>query len=158
MGTEIERKYLVEGESWRDDVVRRERFQQGYLAVTARCAVRVRVEGDHANLNIKNATLDIEREEYEYPIPLTDAREILSSLCGGGTLSKVRHWVEHEGETWEVDVFEGDNEGLVVAELEIDHRDRAFVLPPWAGEEVSGDERYLNSYLAANPFKTWKPD
>jgi len=155
LSKEIERKFLVASDTWRTAVKRQRHFEQGYLAVTGDCAVRVRIDDDQANLNIKNATLDIERQEYEYPIPVSDAREMLATLCSGRVLSKERHWVEHDGVLWEVDVFEGDNEGLVLAEVELREREQQFSLPAWAGEEVSGDERYLNSYLAATPFKTW---
>lgn len=155
MGKEIERKFLVVNESWRHGVRQRRHFQQGYLAVTMDCAVRVRIDGERANLNVKSATLDIERREYEYPIPLSDAREMLDALCGDRVLAKERHWVEHDGMLWEVDVFEGNNQGLVLAELELEHRDQPFSLPAWLGEEVSGDERYLNAYLASTPFNTW---
>jgi len=156
MGKEIERKYLVAGDGWRAAVTRRRRFEQGYLAITDDCAVRVRIDGEQAHLNIKNATLDIERQEYEYPVPAADAREMLASLCGRRTLSKVRHWVEHRGRTWEVDVFEGANAGLVLAEIEIEDRDEVVDPPDWVGREVSGDERYLNSYLAGKPYTTWE--
>lgn len=155
MGKEIERKFLVVSDTWRAGVFRQRRFEQGYLAITDDCAVRVRIDGDTAALNIKNATLDIERQEYEYPIPLTDAREILDTLCVGRSLSKLRHWVNHDGDIWEVDVFEGGNQGLVVAELEVEERDQQFARPEWVGPEVSGDERYLNSYLAVTPYSTW---
>lgn len=155
MAREIERKFLVVNESWRSNVIRRQRFEQGYLAITGECAVRVRIAGEEAALNIKNATLDIERREYEYAIPLPDAREILDHLCSGRSLAKVRHWVKHDGDLWEVDVFEGDNRGLVLAELEMEHRDQRFAVPAWAGREVSGDARYLNSYLAVTPYNTW---
>lgn len=158
MGKEIERKFLVTDDSWRSGVRRRERFEQGYLAITTDCAVRVRVAGEQAALNIKNATLDIERHEYEYPVPLDDAREMLDLLCAGRSLSKVRHWVSHEGDLWEVDVFEGDNRGLVLAELEVEHRDQRFAIPGWLGPEVSHDPRYLNSYLAVTPFNSWIRD
>ena len=156
MGREIERKYLVVSDAWLSGVVRRRRFEQGYLAVTGDCAVRVRIDGDRAHLNIKNATLDIERQEYEYPVPLADAREMLDTLCAGRTLCKVRHWVEHRGDTWEVDVFEGANRGLVLAEIEVADRDQRIAIPDWVGREVSGDERYLNSYLAATPYTSWE--
>lgn len=155
MGREIERKFLVTGDAWRSAVVQRRRFEQGYLAITRDCAVRVRLDGDRASLNIKNATLDIERQEYEYSIPPADAREILDTLCVDRSLSKVRHWVGHDGNTWEVDVFEGANQGLVLAEIEIDDRDQRFTIPDWVGREVSGDERYLNSYLAVTPYTSW---
>lgn len=156
MGREIERKYLVVSDAWRAAVVRRRRFEQGYLAITADCAVRVRIDGDQAHLNIKNATLDIERQEYEYPVPLPDAREMLDTLCVGRSLSKVRHWVEHGGDTWEVDVFEGANRGLVLAEIEVADRAQRVAIPEWVGREVSGDERYLNSYLAVTPYTSWE--
>lgn len=155
MGREIERKYLVVGDDWRASVVRHRRFEQGYLAVTTDCAVRVRIEGDRARLNIKNATLDIERQEYEYPVPVADAREMLDTLCGGRVLSKVRYWVDHRGDTWEVDVFEGANRGLVLAEIELRDREQSFSIPGWVASEVSGDERYLNSFLAVTPYTTW---
>lgn len=155
MGREIEHKFLVAGDGWRSGVARRRRFEQGYLAITADCAVRVRIDGEEAALNVKNATLDIERQEFEYPIPLSDAREMLDSLCAGRSLSKVRHWVDHQGDMWEVDVFEGDNQGLVLAELEVEERGQQFTVPEWIGREVSGDERYLNSYLAVTPYNTW---
>lgn len=155
MGKEIERKFLVVGDTWRSAVIRKERFEQGYLAITGDCAVRVRIADERGFLNIKNATLDIERQEYEYSIPLIDARELLDSLCVGRTLCKQRYWVDHEGNLWEVDVFEGDNQGLVLAEIELEHREQRFSTPQWVGQEVSGDERYLNSYLAVQPYKTW---
>lgn len=155
MGREIERKFLVTGDAWRSGVVQRRRFEQGYLAITRDCAVRVRLDDDRASLNIKNATLDIERQEYEYSIPPADARAILDTLCVGRSLSKVRHWVNHDGDTWEVDVFEGANQGLVLAEIELDDREQRFAIPGWIGREVSGDERYLNSYLAVTPYTSW---
>lgn len=155
MAKEIERKFLVVDESWRAGVVRRQRFEQGYLAITPECAVRVRIAEDQATLNIKNATLDIERLEYEYAIPLSDARELMASLCAGRCLSKVRHWVAHDDEMWEVDVFGARNQGLVVAEIEIRHREQHFSVPDWVGREVSGDPRYLNSYLAVTPYDSW---
>lgn len=155
MGKEIERKFLVVGDAWRSAVIRKERFEQGYLAITDDCAVRVRIADERGLLNIKNATLDIERQEYEYSIPLTDARELLDSLCVGRTLRKQRYWVDHGGDLWEVDVFEGDNQGLVLAEIEIEHREQRFSRPQWIGQEVSKDQRYLNSSLAVKPYKTW---
>lgn len=158
MGREIERKFLVVDGSWRSTIQSSSRYEQGYLAITEDCTVRVRIDGDRALLNIKNATLDIERREYEYPVPLADAREMLASLCAGRSLSKVRHRVLHDGDVWEVDVFEGRNEGLVLAEIELDSRDQSFSLPPWLGDEVSGDARYLNSSLAVQPYRTWAGD
>ena len=109
----------------------------------------------HATLNIKKATLDISRAEFEYAIPLVEAEELLADLAQGHAIEKTRYCVEHEGFTWEIDVFMGLNEGLVVAEIELDQPDQDFALPPWVGEEVSGDPRYLNSSLTQCPYSDW---
>lgn len=156
MPIEIERKFLVTGDTWKQDVERRAAFRQGYLAVNAACAIRVRVEGEHARLNIKQATLDIRRHEYEYEIPATEAREMLDLLCGSMQVVKTRHYLHYAGHLWEVDEFHGANAGLVVAEIELDAEDEPFARPPWLGAEVSGDARYLNSNLAQHPFSTWR--
>lgn len=155
MATEIERKYLVTGDGWRGDHVGVP-IRQGYLAVTDRSAVRVRTEGDEAYLNIKQATLDIQRTEFEYPVPLADANHMLGRLCVGHVIEKTRYEIAHQGFTWEVDVFHGANEGLVVAEIELESRDQTFERPPWLGEEVSGDPRYLNSSLSQTPYSQWR--
>ncbi len=156
MAEEIERKFLVASDAWRGDVTHSAHFQQGYLASNDVCAVRVRLTGDRALLTIKNATLGIRRSEYEYEIPLADAREIFDTLCVGRRLSKTRYFVTHGPDTWEVDEFDGENQGLVLAELELTDEAQAFERPPWLGEEVSGDPRYLNSSLAERPYSTWK--
>lgn len=155
MAREIERKFLVTGEGWREAVERRAHYRQGYLASDKFCSIRVRVSDSEAFLNIKSATLGIQRQEYEYPIPLADAQEILDGLCEGPLIEKTRHYVRHGGHLWEVDVFEGDNAGLVVAEIELEHEDEAFERPPWIGEEVSHDPRYYNVCLVRHPYKTW---
>lgn len=155
MPEEIERKFLVRSEAWRNSIQRKAYYRQGYLAVNENCAIRVRLQEDQAWLTIKNATLDVRRQEYEYTIPLADAREILDSLCGGRTLSKTRYFVAHADNVWEVDVFDGDNQGLVVAELELVTVDQVFERPDWLGEEVSGDARYLNAALAKRPYRSW---
>lgn len=155
MAREIERKYLVIDEGWRSSVQRERHIEQGYLAITDACAVRVRIAGRQANINIKNATLDIERQEYEYPVPMSDARELLDSMCAGRTLTKTRYWVAHQDHVWEVDVFEGANLGLVVAEIELRERHEHFAIPRWLGTEVSGDARYLNASLALAPYCSW---
>lgn len=154
MAREIERKYLVLNESWRASIERSERYLQGYLANGAGCSVRVRIAGDRAWLNIKSATLDIVRSEYEYAIPVADGEEMLG-MCEGGLIEKERHFVPHGGRTWEIDVFAGENRGLVVAEIELDSADERIDLPPWAGREVSDDVRYYNVYLARHPYKQW---
>ena len=155
MGTEIERKFLVNENLWvpPDTYMR---CKQGYLAVGPPVAVRVRMMGDVATINIKRATLDIVRMEFEYEIPVADAEELLGHACMGHVVEKTRYLVEFEGHKWEIDVFEGENEGLIVAEIELEHRDEVFAKPAWAGEEVSGDARYLNTHLCMHPFTQWK--
>ena len=157
MGTEIERKFLVTSDDWRDGARAGAFYQQGYLSSAESCSIRVRVSDKRAFLNIKSATLNITRTEYEYPLPLDDAREILDHLCTGPLIEKTRYFVPYGGFEWEVDVFEGDNQGLVVAEIELEHADQAFDKPSWAGNEVSEDARYYNVCLAKHPFKDW-PD
>ena len=155
MGKEIERKFLLADEGWRTRVVRSITMRQGYLASAPDCSVRVRLEGEHANLNIKSATLGIERLEFEYSIPVDDAHAMLETLCAGRALSKTRHLVEWAGHTWEIDEFEDDNAGLLVAEIELQSADEAFEHPPWLGDEVSNDVRYYNVRLLENPYKDW---
>ena len=138
MATEIERKFLLRDESWRESANGGTRFRQGYLIGAQRASVRVRIEGEQANLNIKSATLGIQRQEYEYPIPLEEAEELLDTLCEQPQIIKTRYLVPYGKHTWEIDVFSGDNEGLVVAEVELGAEDEAFEHPPWIGEEVSG--------------------
>lgn len=155
MAREIERKFLVVNDDWRSAASAVVRYRQGYLATTDRCSVRIRVDGDHGYLNIKSATLDIMRTEFEYRVPLADAEEILDTLCEGLLVEKQRHFVEHQGHTWEVDVFEGVNRGLIIAEIELEAVDTSFPLPSWAGREVSDDPRYYNVYLARHPYTQW---
>lgn len=155
MATEIERKYLVRDDSWREHVHHQVRYEQGYLANTEHCSVRVRVGGDRAHLNIKSRTAGASRLELEYPVPVEDARTMLRELCRQPIIEKIRYRVRHESQEWEVDVFEGDNAGLVVAEIELDDEAAPVSLPPWAGEEVTDDVRYYNSSLAVTPFNRW---
>jgi adenylate cyclase len=154
MGLEIERKFLVTGVPWRQ-AGPGVRVRQGYLCSGPPVAVRVRVAGARANLNLKQATLDIVRDEFEYEIPLEDAELLLRRHCAGRCVEKTRYRLDWAGRTWEIDVFEGANAGLVVAEVELDREDDPVDLPPWAAQEVSGDPRYLNTYLAVCPFSTW---
>ena len=156
MATEIERKFLVRNESWRVHVSSGIFYRQGYMASTTTCSMRVRCGGDQGFINLKSATLGITRKEYEYPIPEQDANEILDLFCERPLIEKTRYLVEHAGHVWEVDVFAGDNEGLIVAEIELDDADEFFALPDWAGEEVSHDSRYYNVCLVKNPFKNWR--
>jgi adenylate cyclase len=156
MAREIERKFLVAGDGWRMHADHGVRFVQGYLCDPKTASVRVRIEGEVARLNIKSAMLGISRHEYEYPIPLHDAEEMLQELCDGPCIAKTRYHVEHAGRVWEVDVFDGDNAGLIVAEIELDREDEPFERPGWLGAEVSHDARYYNVMLAKNPYKNWK--
>ena len=154
MGKEIERKFLVADEGWRTGS-EGVRYAQGYLAVGPPVAVRVRVGGGKAALNVKKATLDIVRDEFEYPIPLEDAEAMLAHLCEGRIIEKTRYKVPFAGQVWEIDVFEGANVGLVLAEVELRDRDEEIERPPWVGDEVSGDARYLNTGLSRHPYTQW---
>ena len=155
MALEIERKFLVINDKWKDSVIREAVIKQGYLATTDRATVRVRVDGDEANINIKGRTDGISRREYEYPIPLDEALELLDHLVSGATIDKVRYKVRCGEHIWDLDLFHGANQGLVMAEVELGREDEAFVMPEWAGEEVSGDTRYYNANLVKHPFSEW---
>lgn len=155
MPLEIERKFLLAAEGWKHEAKRRLVMRQGYLVATGGLAsVRVRVDGLSAALNIKAAVVGSARAEYEYPIPVDQAEQMLATLCVG-RVEKTRHYVEREGLTWEIDEFHGDNAGLVVAEIELDTVDQPFSKPDWLGREVTDDARYYNHALALKPFRDW---
>ncbi len=154
MAKEIERKFLVASDAWRTGA-RGVPYRQGYLDTGAGCTVRVRVAGERAFLTIKGPPQGAVRDEYEYPIPVADAEELLGRLCSGGCIEKVRHRVTHAGRVWEVDEFEGANAGLVLAEVELEHPDAEVALPSWLGTEVTGDPRYTNAALARHPRTAW---
>ena len=155
MSLEIEKKFLVLDDSWQAEAGPGVRYRQGYLSESGPGSVRVRIGGQRAFLNIKSATLAQQRLEYEYEIPLDDAEEMLDRVCTKPLVEKTRYEVKHQGHLWEVDVFEADNAGLVVAEIELDRVDEAFVRPAWVGEEVSDDPRYYNVCLVKHPYKSW---
>lgn len=155
MATEIEHKFLLRDERWRSLVERSARIRQGYLMSDARCSVRVRVADSQGFLNLKSGTLGIQRSEYEYPIPLADAEEILDTLCEKPLLEKTRHYLWFGEHLWEIDEFVGDNAGLIVAEVELSRVDEVFARPDWLGEDISHDIRYYNSQLARHPYQTW---
>jgi adenylate cyclase len=152
---EIERKFLVSGDGWRRQAARSVPMRHGYLtAPGGRASVRVRVEGTVGKLNIKAAVAGASRAEYEYEIPEAEAQEILDTLCAQLIL-KTRHYVEMDGLTWEIDVFEGANAGLVVAEIELEREDQEFGRPAWLGREVTSEHRYYNNALALHPYRDW---
>ncbi|WP_137191577.1 CYTH domain-containing protein [Stenotrophomonas rhizophila] len=161
MGIEIERKYLVTGDGWRSAAHAVIPMAQGYINDSAaldsgaqKASVRVRIQGEQAFLNFKSREIGHTRQEFDYPIPVDDARALLA-LCVGGLIDKRRHLVRHAGLVWEVDEFLGDNAGLVVAEVELEHADQAIELPDWAGTEVTDQVRYYNLALAAHPYARW---
>ncbi|MFH0350903.1 MAG: CYTH domain-containing protein [Chromatiales bacterium] len=155
MGHEIERKFLVKNDAWRQHGAAPVRMRQGYLNKHGPGSIRVRIAGDQAALNIKSATPGVSRTEFEYAIPLSDAEYILDSLCLKPLIEKTRYNIEYAGHLWEIDVFEGDNAGLVVAEIELDAPEEPFHLPDWAGAEVSHDPRFYNVCLVSHPYKNW---
>ena len=154
MGVEIERKFLLQCDAWRG-LGQAVLLRQGYLSSARERVVRVRIEGEQAMLTIKGANVGATRGEWEYPIPLADAVELLDGLCEQPLIEKVRHRIEHAGMVWEVDEFLGANAGLVVAEIELASEDQPFEKPEWIGAEVSGDARYYNANLIRHPFSQW---
>lgn len=157
MGTEIERKFLVRDDTWRDAVISSTRIMQGYLTDGGTAVVRARVRGDRGYLTVKGMTTGVTRAEYEYEIPADDARAMLDTLAQGPVIDKVRHLIPVAGHTWELDVFAGANDGLVMAEIELRSAEEPFERPAWAGAEVSDDARYFNVNLASHPYREWGP-
>jgi adenylate cyclase len=154
MPREIERKFLLMGDAWRSHVRESRRMSQGYLASAGQLSVRVRIAAPEAWLNIKAGGLVASRAEYEYAIPLDEARELLA-LAQTPLIEKTRHLVEHGGTIWEIDEFDGDNAGLVVAEVELDSEDSPFARPTWLGAEVTHLRRYYNVCLVSHPYRAW---
>lgn len=155
MGIEIERKFLVKGETWRS-LGQGVAFTQGYLAGSDQAIVRVRIAGDAAYLTVKGKVQNLTRQEFEYEIPVVEAQAILR-LCHPRIVEKTRYKIYLQNLTWEVDEFVGANQGLVIAEVELTSPDQPISLPEWIAQEVSDDPRYFNSYLAQHPYTTW-PD
>ncbi len=155
MATEIERKFLLRDARWREAVECSVWLRQGYLSSDAHRSVRLRIAAGQGFLTIKSGTVGIQRSEYEYPIPLVDAEEMLDRLCEKPLLEKTRHYLHFGGHRWEIDEFAGDNAGLIVAEVELRCADEPLALPDWLGEEVSHNIRYYNSQLIRHPYLTW---
>jgi adenylate cyclase len=155
MAFETERKFLVAADLWaKEPIPEGTRIVQGYLCDNETGVVRVRVMGSSAFITIKGRNTGITRAEFEFPVPLADAREMLDQLSPP-VVSKTRYVIPFRGKNWEVDVFEGANAGLILAEIELGSEDEIFERPAWAGEEVSHDHRYYNAWLAKHPFSTW---
>lgn len=153
MATEIERKFLLRSDIWRPTDTGTQ-IRQGYLRADERCAVRVRVADRRASITIKASQTTLTRHEFEYEIPRSDAEAMLASLCGP-LVEKTRYHEAVQSHVWEIDIFQGDNEGLAIAELEVASETEAFASPPWLGAEVSDDPRYYNSNLAKFPYTKW---
>jgi adenylate cyclase len=154
MGQEIERKFLVRGDGWRQGASG-VFCRQGYLLSEIGRTIRIRIHGTQAFLTIKGKTEGIARLEYEYPIPVVDAHEMLERLCACPWVEKTRYIVWHAGMKWEIDEFLQENQGLIVAEVELKFEGQVVELPTWVGEEVSHDPRYLNVNLAKYPYSQW---
>ena len=154
MGIEIERKFLVQGDQWKS-LATGTYYRQGYLARNPDATVRVRIAGAVGFLTIKGRVHQLSRPEFEYRIPLDEAKEMLDLWCGSQVIEKHRYCIPHKNLIWEVDEFLGENAGLVIAEVELEASDQIFEQPDWVGEEVSEDIRYYNSYLVKHPYRTW---
>ena len=157
---EVERKFLVNNQDWKDLAHKQTHFAQGYLndisQAGAKSSVRVRIEGESANMNIKSLEIGLSRDEYEFSIDLEDAKNMLTTLTVGPVIEKVRYLVKVGQHTWEVDEFCGDNQGLIVAEVEIDSEEEHIDIPNWAGREVTEEVRFYNISLSKRPFNVWE--
>jgi adenylate cyclase len=155
MPLEIERKFLVRGDDWRTIATKKIHIRQAYLAADGKASIRIRVKNDReATLTVKSRMAERRRLELEYPVPVLEA-EALIALRQGSIVEKHRYLIPFAGDTWEIDVFDGENAGLVIAELELHDENQRINLPPWAGPEVTGQTTYYNSSLALHPFTSW---
>ncbi len=155
MGTEIERKFLLRDSSWRG-LAPGVAYCQGYIPTQDRRTVRVRLAGETGYLTLKGPVQSLTRSEFEYEIPAAEARQILQTLCDRPLIEKIRYKIPHAGHLWELDEFLGENQGLVLAEVELSSEAETVVLPDWVGMEVTGDRRYYNSALVTHPFSQWR--
>lgn len=155
MPKETERKFLVKSDEWRNSISETIPIRQAYIYTGPPIAIRIRITPEKATLNLKKATLETTKDEFEYEIPTTHAEELLQKFTSGYTIEKNRHIVFYQGIKWEIDEFLGANEGLILAEVELPTDTAELPIPPWLGKEVSSDFRYLNTYLSQHPFKTW---
>ncbi|WP_319549445.1 CYTH domain-containing protein [Desulfogranum marinum] len=155
MGIEIERKFLLVGEAWKK-LAQGVRYRQGYLSTSKESTVRVRTIENTGYLTVKGKSTGATRSEFEYEIPVEDANAMLDQLCAKPLIEKNRYKIDYQGFTWEVDEFFGENQGLVVAEVELESEDQFYAKPEWVGAEVTQDQRYFNSNLARNPYCSWE--
>jgi len=155
MATEIERKFLLLNDDWKN-LASGTVYRQGYISTDEKSTVRVRVIGDKGFLTIKGKSVGISRMEYEYEIPVADAKTLLEELCAKPLIDKKRYRIDYKGFIYEVDEFFADNEGLVVAEIELTSESQQFARPPWLGREVSDDSRYFNARLIKHPYSSWR--
>lgn len=156
MAKEIERKFLVDIDKCRDFLINGVSCRQGYISKDVDCTVRVRIIDDKGFLTLKSKTIGISREEFEYNIPLEDARFMLNHFCEGKIIQKTRFVLSDYNPHWLIDVFEADNQGLILAEVELDDENQNIDMPTWVKEEVTSQRKYYNSQLAANPYNKWK--
>ena len=155
MATEIERKFLVTSDHWKQQITRTIPIQQGYFCLTERVSIRVRITDKQATLNFKSVNVGIQHTEYEYEIPIADARQMLELFCQQPIIEKTRYLLPDHGLTWEIDVFEARNSGLIIAEIELESVNQAIELPDWIGKEVTDDKRYYNPWLCKHPYRQW---
>ena len=159
MGIEIERKFILKNDDWKPLVTKTHVIRQGYLQsgmeAAQKSSVRIRISNNKANINVKSVELTTIRQEFEYEIPLADAQQMLSTLCDETIIEKTRYHVPYASHLWEIDIFEGLNEGLQIAEIELKDPDETFEIPDWIGKEVSDDKRYYNIYLLKTPYIMW---
>lgn len=155
MAYEIERKFLLKTDGWRKQISKTLNIKQAYFCNTDKTSLRIRVSDKQAFISAKTMTRDIRRHEFEYEIPHADGEFMIQHMCMGSAIIKQRYLVNMHPHVWEIDEFFGDNEGLVVAEIELQHEAENFTKPDWVGEEVSNQDRYFNMALVENPFKNW---
>ena len=155
MALEIERKFLVKDARWRALIDESRKMRQGYLTQAGKASVRIRCDAKRGWINVKSAQLGVSRDEYEYEIPLADAEQMLDQLALKPLIEKTRHFVRIGPHMWEIDEFEGQNAGLIVAEIELGDVGEFFERPAWIGAEVTDDARYYNNNLARNPYTSW---
>ncbi len=159
MAREIERKFLLKNQDWKNLAFKQTPFAQGYLTPLdsyAKSSVRIRIEGDKANINIKSLEIGLSRDEYEYSVDLDDAKKMLATLAVGPVIEKVRYLVKFGQHTWEIDEFSGDNAGLVVAEVEMSDENESIEMPDWVGREVTQEKRFYNISLTDYPYCEWQ--